>query len=769
MPNTPQACVEIIGVRHFSPACAELVRARIDAWQPDAVLIEGPSDFNARIGEFFLGHELPIALFCFADAQQSYAPFALNSPEWQALLGANAIGAHLEFIDLPYWHPQGRAHAGRLADQQASERWHQREDLLAARLNIEGTDALWDHLFEQALPQDQLTDRLSTYFAELRAGEVGDLSDCAREAWMARHIRRSSERYQRILVICGGWHKPVLEASWRTAEPMTDAISAEQFNFQRHGLYLIPYSERRLESYAGYGAGMPSPAFYRQLFEFGHLAANEFAISGILQRLREHKLSISTASLIAAQSKITLLARLRGHAQPMRTDILDGLLDTICQGDLSTPVPWTQSHAKLTQQVDPNVREALLALTGQRSGRLSHATPMPPLVLEVQQLLENLGLAGKQNAILDRRKRSDGEKAAVLWRLKILSISGVQISKSEAPGAARQLLPDQYFQETWALNDTPARQVELIEASAWGASLESAARAHLLDQMQRSDAIDVLADAFVTAVRASFTDLQSALLPQISAAIDACHLHGALGLAGTRLQSLARLGFWGMDCSRVIAPILRRIQVRLLWLIEGLSGALTPMEQADIDALFYLDGQFADVAIRLSDAEQDAEPHSDMQHASAVLQRITQFAEAPPTLRGAAFAVLWRHADISEIEIELSLCARSLSQAQALGDFLSGLFAIARNECVRAQTLLRALDKVIVHMPNADFLAGLPAIRQAFHFFPPRERAQIAKTIAREHGDENIDLLNLAASAEDVARAALLEARVLHDRARFGL
>ncbi len=777
MPSKPTPEVEIIGVRHFSPACAGLIRARIDGWRPDAVLIEGPSDFNGRIGEFFLGHELPIALFCYADAQQSYAPFALNSPEWQALQCAKAIDAHIEFIDLPYWHPQGRGHSQRLADQQASARWHAREALLAARLQIEGTDALWDHLFEQELPLDQLAHRLATYFAELREGELGDSSDTAREAWMASLIRAASERFSRVLVICGGWHKPVLDASWRSAEPATQAISPKQFNFQRHGMYLIPYSERRLESYAGYGAGMPSPAFYRVLFESGIEAVNDFAMTGIVQRLREHKLPVSTASLIAAQSKITLLARLRGHVLPLRIDILDGLLDTICAGDLNAPVPWTQSGARLTPQINPNVREALLALTGLRSGCLNAATPMPPLVLEVQQLLENLGLSGKQNAVLDRRKAGDVEAAIVLWRLKILNISGVQLSKSAAPGAARQLLPDQYFQETWALSDSPARLVELIEASAWGASLFNAASARLLDQMQNSTEIDVLADAFVTAVRAGFAELQGALLPQISVAIDACHAHGALGLAGTRLHSLARHGFWGLDCSAVISPILRRMQSRLLWLIEGLSGAIAPLAQADIEALRFIDSQFADrFVVQFADTAQpqiepDSSPqqNADIQHTSAVLQRISQYAEAPPALRGAAFAVLWRHADISNIETHLSDCARGFSQAQALGDFLAGLFAIARNECARAQSLLSALDIVIANMPTDDFLNGLPALRQAFHFFPPRERAQIAKTIARGYGDENIDLLNIALSAEDFARAALLEKRIVLARARFAI
>lgn len=58
--------VEIIGVRHHSPACARLVESRLREWQPDHVLIEGPSDFNGRIAELLQpGHIAPIAIFSY--------------------------------------------------------------------------------------------------------------------------------------------------------------------------------------------------------------------------------------------------------------------------------------------------------------------------------------------------------------------------------------------------------------------------------------------------------------------------------------------------------------------------------------------------------------------------------------------------------------------------------------------------------------------------------------------------------------------------------
>ena len=759
------AQVEIIGVRHFSPACARLVRARIKAFCPQQVLIEGPSDFNARIAELTLGHQLPVALFCYADAQQSYAPFADNSPEWQALLGAQDAGVTAKFIDLPYWHPNGRGRADRVGDLDARQRWHARELLLAKRFQVDGTDALWDHLFEQAMPVEMLQARLERYFTELRAGEPGDASDIAREAFMAGHIAKAAVENTRILVVCGGWHAPELQRLWPQASVPED-FSPEQFGIGRSGNFVIPYSDRRLEAYSGYGAGMPSPGYYRKSFIEGPELAAQDAFAQIVTRLRAHKQVISTASLIAAQLKIDLLANLRGHATPLRADVLDGLLDAIAQDALSAPPPWTRSSAAgLTMQDDPSVRAALLALTGAAVGVLAIGTPMPPLVFEVEELLQTLQLNGARSVTLDRRRPQDALPAQTLWRLHILSISGLHLEKCAAPDAARQLSADHYFQELWQLSETDARRPELIEAGAWGATLAQAALNRFAQHLGEVNAIDELADLLVTAVRAGFSAWVDSLLAKLDVAVDSCHTHGPLGLAGLRLMRLAQQGFWGFDCGALLSPVLACIQARVLWLIDGLSGAHAPMDSADIDALRLIDAWFSYAA----HDNQNENKNTNQTALSRSLARIAHNPDAPPSLRGASFGVLWRNGDLPEAENALADTLRAFSSLAALGDFLSGLFALARSECGRNDRLLSALNTVITAISADEFLIGLPALRQAFHFFPPRERAQIAKIIASLLKDDAADLLHLETSAENFAYAVALERRVQKLLQDYGL
>ncbi len=81
----------IVGIRHRSPACARLVKSLIESQRPRYVLIEGPADFNDRVDELFLAHQLPVAIYSYCQYQDgaapgrgAWTPFAEFSPEWQA-------------------------------------------------------------------------------------------------------------------------------------------------------------------------------------------------------------------------------------------------------------------------------------------------------------------------------------------------------------------------------------------------------------------------------------------------------------------------------------------------------------------------------------------------------------------------------------------------------------------------------------------------------------------------------------------------------------
>ena len=275
----------ILGIRHHSPACARLVASRIRALRPAFVLIEGPADFNARLAELDLPHRLPIAIYSYLATETrhhgSWSPLAEHSPEWQALRTGREVGAEVRFIDLPAWHEAFASLENRYADVSDAEheaRAGAYERALAERLSVQGRDALWDHLFENEDAGDGLQEHLHAYFTRLRGDDPGSLGNQARErmmsAWIAWAMAQPGARHAPVLVVCGGYHAPALARLWsemptelpETPTPDTGDGVPQKMRF---GSYLVPYTFKRLDAFAGYASGMPSPAWYQWVWEHG--------------------------------------------------------------------------------------------------------------------------------------------------------------------------------------------------------------------------------------------------------------------------------------------------------------------------------------------------------------------------------------------------------------------------------------------------------------------------------------------------------------------
>jgi hypothetical protein len=153
------------------------------------------------------------------------------------------------------------------------------------------------------------------------------------------------------------------------------------------------------------------------------------------------------------------------------------------------------------------------------------------------------------------------------------------------------------------------------------------------------------------------------------------------------------------------------------------------------------------------------------------MQRRAADASAPPPVRGAAFGFMWSLAGGVD-EQAAAHAVRSAGRAETLGDFLAGVFALAREEVLRTPGLLGVVDGLIAPMTRDEFLIAIPSLRMAFAWFPPREREEIARQILGLHGGEVTDarkFVKLAVSAEVALVGMRLDGEVDALAARYGL
>src|SRR5205814_3110337 len=98
----------IFGIRHHGPGSARSLREALEALQPDCLLVEGPPDASDVLP--LLAHpdmQPPVALLVYRPDQPlraAFYPFAVFSPEWQAIRYGLARGIPVRFMDLPQAH-----------------------------------------------------------------------------------------------------------------------------------------------------------------------------------------------------------------------------------------------------------------------------------------------------------------------------------------------------------------------------------------------------------------------------------------------------------------------------------------------------------------------------------------------------------------------------------------------------------------------------------------------------------------------------------------
>ncbi|HPT50386.1 MAG TPA: DUF5682 family protein [Accumulibacter sp.] len=764
MPLSP---LTILGVRHHSPACARRVRAAIDDLRPAVVLIEGPVDFNPHLDDLRGAHRLPIAIFSFhsdpTHSHASYSPFCDYSPEWQALRGAWARGATPLFCDLPAWHPDFGDRDNRYADpHHLGDRYRAAQAALMTSLVAEGQDALWDALIEQT-PDAELPAVLDTYFAGLRPADAVDPVEEGREAFMGRYaawaVRQAAGRP--VLLVCGGWHAGAIRRHALAADgerPETPRPPEDA----RVGSYLVPYSYPRLDRFTGYAAGMPSPAYYEQLFSVGVEQAGLWAMQGIADALRKDGQRLSTADRVAWHTQAVLLARLRGHRHVLRADLLDAALSTVVKEALDRPPAWTENGAP-RQGSDPLLLLMLRALSGDRVGALAPDTRHPPLLADVARNLAEIGIEPDrvgQRFVLDWHRHADRQRARVLHRLRILDLPGVRRLSGPEHTDARELV------ETFEIRAHPDWLGAQIEASIWGGTLDSAAASRLQARANAAPGdLAALSACISEAVFAGLLDLGGQLGAELARSVDASHALGDLGRAGLRLVRLYRFGdVFEMALHASLEPLCERLFQRLLWLLENVGGGERGEEvvlatRACRDLLRYGDGLALDACF-----------------ADGVFRRCLADPRTPAALAGAALGYLLATARGEALTLPVAAHIRRHGLPEALGDFLAGLLTLAREQMADADDAFAAIDELVGDWPDDAFLRALPAMRGAFAWLPPRERERLARTILRLAGFSDTQAHAQALSwmrqrvrPTDQALALAHEQRVGQRLARWGL
>jgi hypothetical protein len=729
--------VEVFGIRHHGPGSARSLVAALTDYQPDAVLIEGPADADPLLRWVLAdGMTPPLALLGYApDHPQTAAfwPYAVFSPEWQAMTYALQRGIDVGFCDLPAaamlarW-PRRQPPDDDLgeSDDAPSETLSgppvEQQDplaLLAAAAGYDDPERWWDDLVESRLDSSSPFPLITDAMAELRMimDQGRDAArEARREAYMRQKIREALKRgRERVAVVCGAWHAPVLR--WPLPPAAADVRTLRGAPRRKITLTWVPWTHQRLASATGYGAGVASPGWYHHLWITPDRPIVRW-LAKVAQTLRVRDLPVSSAHVIEAVRLAETLASLRGRPLAGLAEVTEATRAVLCDGD-ELGVRYVTDHL----------------VVGQALGSVNQAVPTVPLEADLARTCRTLRVRREAQLRfhdLDLRRPIDQARSQLFHRLQLLGLRWIVPAESSVQSQGT-------FRETWESRWEPEYSVAIVEASVWGTTVESAATARvekIIDEGSLVELTQAVERCLLADLPRALNRLLATLADRAALDADVVHLMDAL-------PALARAQRYG-DVRQTDTRALRKVsEAMVVRICAGLRQAVASLDGTNaatmrrrIDNVSTAIGLLSESVTDTEDSVPARQPELRARWLETLGTMIDR-TDLHGLLLGRIVRLLLDAERLSDIPVRLQ---RALSAGVPAADkaaWVDGFFADGALLLIHDAELRGLLDDWVCQLDEAQFVDMLPLLRRTFGTFAAAERQTIAERIAV--GADNLD------------------------------
>jgi Family of unknown function (DUF5682) len=728
----PLEGVQLFGIRHHGPGSARSLVHALEAFAPQAVLIEGPPDANDLLPlAARAGLEPPVALLVYAQDTPKQAvlyPFATFSPEWQAIQFALSRSLALRFIDLPQSLRQADTNEDN--ESAASPPDRVRGDPLMPMALAAGygdTERWWDHLVESREGKDlEVFGAIHEMMCALRSQlELPQsLTEQRREAYMRKCIRAArGDGFERIAVVCGAYHTPALGEM--PAARQDDELLRGLPKVKTSAAW-VPWSYERLSYASGYGAGIESPTWYELMWQRRPALGSEW-LTRAARLLRKEDIPASSAHVIEACRLADALAAVRERPVPGLTEYNDAAVSVLGAGDAL------------------NLR--LIARSWHfdaRLGKVPEDFPAAPLqkdLIALQRRLRLLPAAEEKTLDLDLRESLDRERSHLLRRLRIL---GIEWGKADA----RAMVGKGTFHEIWHVLWQPDFALALVEASRHGHTVEQASSSVLAEKSAEKER---LAELVALLDDALFADLPDAIRPLVNAIerraaaqADVLQLLDAV----SPLVDVYRYGNVRETDVGLVGEILTTLVPRML------IGLVPAAANIDVDAA-------RELWRRMTSADRSLMALGNpgfLQGWRDCLARLATSESTHPLLAGFGMRLLYdaKAAEFEALSKALSVALSTGNAPEVGANWIEGLLSGSGTLLIHDDRLRAVLDHWLREVPETHFIQVLPLLRRTFAQFPNGERRVLGERLRGSGGAASTVAPEQSGNFDEVAARAVV-------------
>jgi hypothetical protein len=727
------AFAHVFGVRHLSPAAAHHLHGVLDAMRPTAILVEGPADATDQIHH--LVHKEtrpPLALLAYTrerPVRSILYPLAEYSPEWVALTWAFRHKVDVRFIDLPAAvflelhrvkdaqapsaKPQA-AEALRPASEHTLAYLDDPYEAIAELCGDPDHETWWErHLEHTTDPQSYVRQiyEFGLGLRDLRQIKEDD-ENLIREAYMRRCIREvldGGHSPDKVLVVCGAFHAPALTAD---LPAMTDK-EVKSLPRADASLTLMPYSYYRLSSQSGYGAGNHAPAYFQRLFDGCRAGEPDQLSTRFLSELchcmRRAGQVRSAAEVIEAVRLAGSLAAIADSPAPCLRDLRDAATTCLGRGDI--------------ESIRPHLAEVEIgSAVGKLPKGISRTSIQDDFYLRLEELnLEKHQTEKTQDLTLDLRENRfvkgadaafrDLNRSTFLHRLQVLGITFGDKQKSGQDQAT--------WKEVWKVRWTPDSEIQLVEGSLLGDTVEMAAAVRLSQKLADCDGIDTAAAVVQQAAECQLADALEIARQRLQAmAVEAT---GFVQLAGA-VHSLAEVVRYG-SVRKVDPEPLKPLMAQLF-----LRATLSVRDACLCDDASARE-RVKPALLQLHDVARENPELVDGQRWDGELDAIAAADSLNAFLSGFVMALILPRVEEDALAREVS---RRLSPGVAPdvgAAWFEGLMQYNREALFARLALWRQLDAYVQALDEDAFRKALVPLRRAFGDFAPGQLRRVVSSL----------------------------------------
>ena len=728
----------LIGIRHHSPAGAYYIRELLRETKPDCLLIEAPADFSELIPALTdPALKPPFAVMAYtveAPVRSVLYPFAVYSPEFQAMLAAKELGIAIAFCDLPSPYMIGL--------QLAAENYYERqseEEREAARKEASAlgdTESFWERYLEQSENLSAYLERSRIFGEGAREAAPGERIEQAwnglREAYMRRIIaekRVAGIAADKIVVLTGAFHSAALYEGECLDDTALKALP--QYEVKKT---LMPYSYQRLSRRAGYSAGNKVPAYYELLWDALRTGQPESHaaryLSTLAGHIRERGGMVSSAEVLEANLLAQSLASLREGRYPTHDELQDAAVTCMGHGsfgEIAEGLALTDIGTKIGEVP----RSGLLTSIQQ-----DFADQCADLKLSFGLVAEKLRLDLREN------RRAKSEKSAFLQlrrsfflqRLRLLGISFAVWQDSRQQDAS--------WEENWVLSRTPEAEMQLAEAVLKGDTIAHAVSFDLQEKLTATEQIAEITELLESAFLCGMPELLQAAVSRLdSASIDQISIE-EIARTAKILSRMLQFGDVRQSDVSVLRPILERLLLR-----AGLT--LT-------DACFCDDEAAGQLAKSIEDIQSifSVEKGLPGEKWEQAIRELSRRDDLNAKLSGLATAIRLDLGDLGEEELSREISRRmSIGLRAELGAlWFEGLSLRNHYALIVRRVVWESLSRYIDAIPEDCWQRAMVFLRRAFATYTAGEKDMVAENLAEFWGlqkEQLSEVLNAELSQEE--------------------